>query len=645
MGVTDFDRAVAEIGRCGSTYGRRRAFRNPVAAVALLDAHGPEAQSQYRGTNHGGRLAGWRRFSWIAFTATVGLLYGFVSAVAPARRYGTAVFGDISQSVLLAVLVYFVVRNAVCSRGLIRRFWVFVSLWATGWLGGTLIWSWFEIVLRRPIPDVFIGDMLFFLLPVALMAALAVIPHLMQHERRLAFGWLDSLLLLLFWGYLYAVAVIPWEYVRLNASHYSRNYDLLHAVETALPVLALVPLYLGARGRWRSLYGMLFWGAATFAVAVQVVNRALAVHAYYSGSAFDLGMVISTCIFIAAAVASTGMPTPDSELNPRLVGVVASRLAMAAVFSLPFFGFWAYWAPMPEAVRDFRLAATAAALIVMQALVFRKVRLQDRELARLWRQANASYHNLKRSHEQLIQTERLAVLVQFIAVADDEICNPLTSILGYSALLIEDSTLASDAHAHLRVIIEQARRVSDAMHRLRKLAIQPLGLEERLQVNHLLEEAVELRSLDIADTPEVKITLNLAKALPHVIGDSAQLLQVCFCVIGSAIEDLRQMSGGTVSVSSRQVKDHVVVEIAEDGEGLSQVGSKLVGVFDRNRGNAPSASSLAISACYNILQEHRGRLSCRSLGSGGSAFTLELPAADQPTDSREVIPADQLSHH
>jgi signal transduction histidine kinase len=605
----------------------------------------PEGQSIYRVTNQGGRLARWRRFSWIAFTATVGLLYGFVASVAPARRYGTAVFGDISQSLLLAALVYFVVRNVVSSSGLIRRFWMFVSLWAIGWLGGTLIWSWFEIVLRRPVPDVFLGDMLFFLLPVALMAALAVLPHVMQPEGRLAFSWLDSLLLLLFWAYLYVVAVIPWEYVRLNTSQYSRNYDLLHAVETALPVFALVPLYLGARGRWRSLYGMLFWGAATFAVAVLVINRALAVHAYYSGSAFDLGIVISTCIFIAAAVVGAGMPKPDSEMNTRLVGVIASRLAMAAVFSLPFFGLWAYWAPMPETVRHFRLAATAAALIVMQALVSVKVGLLDRDLARLWRQAHTSYHYLRRSHKQLIQTERLAALVQFIAVADDEICNPLTSILGYSALLVEDPTLAPDTHTHLRVIIEQARRVSDAMHRLRKLAIQPLGLRERLQVNRLLEEAVELRSLDIAESAEVKITRSLAGGLPSVIGDSAQLLQVCFCIIGNAIEDLRLIGGGTVSVSSRLVTGRVVVEIAEDGEGLSQVGGKLMGVFDRNRGSTPSASSLAISACYSILQEHRGRLSCRSLDGGGSAVTLELPTAEEPADSLAVTPRDQFSHH
>ena len=148
-------------------------------------------------------------------------------------------------------------------------------LWALGWLCGTLIWSWYEIVKKLPVPAVFMGDMLFFLLPVALMGALAVLPHAKQYEGPLAFSWLDFLILLLFWIYLYAIAVIPWEFVSLNTPQYSRNFDLLYAVETALPVFGLIPMFLRAQGRWRSLYGMLFWASATFAVAVQVVNHAL----------------------------------------------------------------------------------------------------------------------------------------------------------------------------------------------------------------------------------------------------------------------------------------------------------------------------------------------------------------------------------
>ena len=553
--------------------------------------------------------------------------------MAPARRYETAAFGDGVQSLLLAVLVVVTIRNLASSTGRSRRFWIFMLLWAVGWLCGTLIWSWYEIVLKLPVPDVFIGDMLFFLLPVALMSALAVLPHAKQYEGPLAFSWLDFLILLLFWIYLYAVAVIPWEFVSLNTPQYSRNFDLLYAVETALPVLALIPMFLRAQGRWRGLYGMLFWASATFAVAVQVVNRALTVHSYYSGSLFDLGMVISTCIFIAALASSNNLPQPEPGVSTRLVGVLASRLAMAAVISLPFFALWSYWATMPIDVRNYRLAATGVALVVLQALVFLKKHLLECELTRLWKQMQASYQGLKRSHEQLIQTERLAMLVELVAVADDGINNPLTSILGYSALITEDQSLPPTAQAFLTKIVEQAHRVTEAMARLQQLAQRPLGLREPVHINQLLAEAVELRTLDIGEPSKIKVIRSFTEDLPPVIGDSSQLLQVFFCIIGNAIEDLHQHGGGTLSVGSILGEGEVIVEITEDADGLSPGRVNLMGLFDRSAGSVPSATSLALSACRNVIRDHRGQMSGRSLLGGGSAMTIELPATLQSAHS------------
>lgn len=284
---------------------------------------------------------------------------------------------------------------------------------------------------------------------------------------------------------------------------------------------------------------------------------------------------------------------------------------------------------MPVGVRNYRLAATAVSLVVLQALVFLKKHLLECELTRLWKQMQASYQGLKRSHEQLIQTERLAILVELIAVADDGINNPLTSILGYSALIAEDPTLPPKAHILITKIVEQVHRVTEAMARLRQLAQRPLGLRELVHVNQLLAEALELRTLDIGEPPIINIVRSFSGNLPPMIGDSSQLLQVFFCIIGNAIEDLHQHSGGTLSVGSILSEGNVIVEIIEDADGLSPDRVSLLGLFDRSAGSFPSATSLALGACRNIVREHRGQMSCRSLLGGGSAITIELPSTPQ----------------
>ena len=138
----------------------------------------------------------------------------------------------------------------------------------------------------------------------------------------------------------------------------------------------------------------------------------------------------------------------------------------------------------------------------------------------------------------------------------------------------------------------------------------------------------------------IKVIRSFTEDLPPVIGDSSQLLQVFFCIIGNAIEDLHQHGGGTLSVGSILGEGEVIVEIAEDADGLSPGRVNLLGLFDHSARSVPSATSLALSACRNIVREHRGQMSGRSLLGGGSAITIELPSTLQSIHAAgDVAPA------
>ncbi len=139
-------------------------------------------------------------------------------------------FGDIAQFLLLFLAFLLMLANAVSNRGQIRLFWGLMALGCLLWSANLALWTLYEVILRRTIPEPFIGDVILFIHVVPFMAAVALRPH-QSEERKLYFSTLNFLMLLVWWVFLYAFIVFPDEYVVLNVAVYSPHYDLLYLVE------------------------------------------------------------------------------------------------------------------------------------------------------------------------------------------------------------------------------------------------------------------------------------------------------------------------------------------------------------------------------------------------------------------------------
>src|SRR5262249_54468399 len=138
----------------------------------------------------------------------------------------------------------------------------------------------------------------------------------------------------------------------------------------------------------------------------------------------------------------------DSNENDqkRSEGSVASRLALAAVVSLPAFAIYTLkFSHDGPAVREFRLLTVLVAAVPLGALVFLRQHRADSDRARLLARAEQSVENLQRLQAQMVQAEKLVSLGQLAAGAAHEINNPLTAILGYSDLLADDASLPEKA--------------------------------------------------------------------------------------------------------------------------------------------------------------------------------------------------------
>ena len=390
-------------------------------------------------------------------------------------------------------------------------------------------------------------------------------------------------------------------YAEPSLGQYNVTFDWINTIQSMVIVVGFGVLWLRSRGTWRMVYANLFGCQALHMLSTLMINVAIDLKVYHTGDLYDLPLVASFLWFGAAGlIAYKNSASLDDSSEPSLgegadrkrgESILASRLAMAAVVSLPVFAVYTIkFGHDSPAVREFRLMAILLAAVPLGFLVFLRQHLADRDRARLLARAEQSVENLQRLQAQLVQTEKLVSLGQLAAGAAHEINNPLTAILGYSDLLADDTSLPEKARAISGKIRDQARRTKTLVGNLLSFARQVPAERTLLDLNTVVTNAVQLRALDLRNSG-TKIEMKLESVLPGVRGDGNQLMQVFFNIVSNAVDAMESHNGGgTLTIKTMRDRANVAILFSDTGsrpEGTaSRVRPVLYHQADRQRHRA-----------------------------------------------------------
>ncbi|SRR6266498_2768510 len=542
------------------------------------------------------------------------------------RGFGLVAFSDIVQCLLLLFAALSCLPGVFRNNGRTRLFWGLMCVGLTCWLTYQFLWTFIEVIQKQEVPSLFTGDVILFLHIVPMMAALALQPNVEQHDRDLRLGSLDFALLLLWWVYLYFYTVSPWQYVHASETAYNHNLNSSYLMEKLALLAGLGLLWSRSTGLWKTIYGHWFGASLVYSSSSYVANWAIARGTYYSGSLYDLPLVLSMAWMAVPGLLALKMPPQLSRPAPSLPrGVWAARLGMIAVFSLPVFAWLSVFDnAIPPSVRTFRLLLTLTAMMLMGALVFLKQHFLDLELMRLLRASQQSFQELQLLQTQLVQSEKLASLGQLVGGAAHELNNPLTAMLGYSELLAS-TDLSPEQRSLTDKVTQQAKRVRILVASLLSFAKQVPATKTPLDLNTMLQTVLKLCQPQMR-VAKVQASLKLAEALPKVKGDANQLLQVFSHIINNATHAMSER-GGTLTITTQAATKLVSIEFADNGPGMIEPER----VFDPFYTTRPigQGTGLGLSACYGIIQEHGGKIACRNRDQGGAIFVVELPALEK----------------
>lgn len=575
---------------------------------------------------------------WLA----VLVIYAAFSLSVPRGHQSLTTFGDLVQCLVPLIANAGLLANAGTPVWRRNAFWMLLALGCTLWMIGQFSWTYYEVYLHQPLPGLFPGDVVFFLRGIPMMAALALRPHRRREELRLRFGYLDFVLLFIWWTFLYVFVVLPWMYASPSLGMYNYTYNIVTNIQNMVVVASLGILWLRTNGAWKTVYANLFGGATLYMLSSLAINVGADTGTYYTGSLYDLPLISSFLWFALAGVIAyqyrekldESSPESPDDNQTRGESVWAARMAMAAVISLPVFAIYTVkFSNDGPAVRDFRLMATFIAAIPLAILVFMRTHLADADRVRLLDEAEQSVVNLRRLQTQIVQSEKLASLGQLAAGAAHEINNPLTAILGFSDLLADDPSLSERARITAGKIRDQARRTKTLVGNLLSFARQVPVERTLLDLNTVVTNAVQLRALDLHDT-KIKIEMQLESVLPAVRGDGNQLMQVFFNIISNAVDAMEAANGGTLTIKTMRHRGNVVVLFTDNGPGMKEAHR----VFDPFYTTKPvgKGTGLGLSICFGIMQEHGGKIFCYNGQRGGAVFRVELEAVLASLPSKEL---------
>jgi len=175
-------------------------------------------------------------------------------------------------------------------------------------------------------------------------------------------------------------------------------------------------------------------------------------------------------------------------------------------------------------------------------------------------------------------------------------------------------------------MISDPQRAGDVILEIRALSRKTAPKRAPLDINDLIQGVVRLVARE-AQAHGASVRLNLAPALPAVVGDRVQLQQVVINLVINAIQAMASVTAGPRELSIRSRRNeagHVLIEVADSGHGIGS--TNLDQLFKAFFTTKPAGMGMGLSICRSIIEAHGGNVWATDNVPSGAVFHFTLPA-------------------
>ncbi len=221
-------------------------------------------------------------------------------------------------------------------------------------------------------------------------------------------------------------------------------------------------------------------------------------------------------------------------------------------------------------------------------------------------------------------------LGQFANIASHDLQEPLRMVSSYTQLLSKryKGRLDADADEFIAFAVDGATR----MHRLIQdlLSFSRVGSSSTELEETSTEAALEQALLNLQGAIEDRGAVVTHDALPLVMGDEMQLIQLFQNLVGNAIKYQKDGVPAIHVSAVRTSPTKWTISIGDNGIGIDpQYYEKIFGMFQRLHGREEFAGvGMGLAICKKIVERHGGVISVASEVGKGSTFHFTLSAVE-----------------
>ncbi|MBA2380803.1 MAG: hypothetical protein H0V73_01715 [Chloroflexi bacterium] len=331
--------------------------------------------------------------------------------------------------------------------------------------------------------------------------------------------------------------------------------------------------------------------------------------------------------------------------SPRYLAAarIATRIVASLVASILVL---AVLVPVPDSIATMVHVAIFGAsilFIVRQGLLLRErttmltaVTTLTRENYRLVAELRAELERRAADQRRMIQASRAAAVGVLAAGVAHEVNNPLTGVLGFAELLLEEMPGDDPRRPDVATIRLEALRAREIVRALGDFASPRPPSPVDTDLSALVRRTIDLARFGI-ERRGVSIREDLP-ALPAIRIDAQAVQQAILNVITNANEAVA--AGGRIEVAVRAERDGRLVTIVDDGVGMDAETAGLAfepffSAREVPEGSEP-ATGLGLSISTGLIESHGGTITINSRPGAGTTVEIRLPARPSPSAIADV---------
>src|SRR3989339_172242 len=238
-------------------------------------------------------------------------------------------------------------------------------------------------------------------------------------------------------------------------------------------------------------------------------------------------------------------------------------------------------------------------------------------------QGKYAYNKLQIAQQQLIQSEKMAAIGQFVAGLAHEINNPLDGIQNCLQAILSDIHNIEQTKNYAELSLEGLYKIEMLVRKLLSYARTYTLEKSEVDINFILKDILSLTSLKLKNK-NISIQEEFSPDLPTIYGDHHYVEQIFVNLILNASDAMPQ--GGQLTVKTYLDKEgFVTIKVIDTGQGIPR--EYLNKIFDPffTTKQKSNGTGLGLYLTYSFVAQHQGKVLVKSKEGKGTEFTVLLP--------------------